>query len=456
MGQTGAQIFHTVLASHEVSTVFGYPGGAILPVFDAIHESPHFHFILSRHEQGAGHMAQGYARVSSKPGIVLVTSGPGATNVVTSMQDALMDGTPMIVFTGQVATSVLGTDAFQEADVLGITRPCTKWNVQVRRVEDLVQCMNAAFHIATTGRPGPVLVDLPKDITAGICRSENVTIEPQLLGYYGQTKVKGNRTCQENALMKAATLLNAAEKPLLYVGQGAMHAAEAIRHLAISANVPVTTSLQGLGVFDECDPLSLHMVGMHGSVYANKAMQSADVIVAIGARFDDRVTGRVCDFAPAARKAHVDGTGGIIHLEISEKQVNKIIPVTVPIIGDAQVNVTRLTELVTSKPRTAWHLLVQSWKAQYPFRYRPSTGNALMKPQRVIEELYTQTKDYSEIYLTTGVGQHQMWAAQFFRWRQPKSMITSGGLGTMGFGLPAALGAQAAAPHALVCIDTNQ
>ena len=394
-------------------------------------------------------MAQGYARASGKPGIVLVTSGPGATNTVTPLQDALMDGTPMIVFSGQVATGVLGSDAFQEADILGITRPCTKYNVQVRRVEDMAKCIAEAFHIATTGRPGPVLVDLPKDITAGICRGE-VQTTPQLLGYYGATKVRGNRVCQESALDQAAALLNVAEKPILYVGQGGMGAKETLKKFACNANIPVTTSLQGMGAFDERDPLSLHMLGMHGSVYANKAMQTADVIVAVGARFDDRVTGRVVDFAPEAKRASAENRGGIIHLDISQKQVGKIVTPTVAIIGDAQVNLEALTSRVESKPRTAWHRQLQAWKAAYPFRYRPPVEGGLMKPQSVIEELYTQTKDHPEVYITTGVGQHQMWAAQYYRWTQPRSMITSGGLGTMGFGLPAAIGAQAGAPNALV------
>jgi acetolactate synthase-1/2/3 large subunit len=449
IGKTGAEIFHETLADLGVDVVFGYPGGAILPVFDAIHESKHFDFILTRHEQGAGHMAQGYARATGKPGVVLVTSGPGATNTVTPLQDALMDGTPMVVFSGQVATAVLGSDAFQEADILGITRPCTKWNVQVRNVKDLARNIREAFHIATTGRPGPVLVDLPKDITAGLCKTP-VTTEPQLLGYYGETKTLGNRVNQEKNLAKAIEMINKAKKPVIYSGAGANHASEELRALARQGNIPVTTSLQGMGAFDERDPLSLHMLGMHGSVYANKAIQDADVIIAIGARFDDRVTGRVPDFAPEAKRAAAEGRGGIIHFEISGKQVGKIVTPQVAVIGDTKYNLQQILPKIESKPRSEWHKKLQGWKARYPFRYRASAPGAPMKAQRVIEELYTQTKGRDDVIISTGVGQHQMWAAQFYRWSKPNSIITSGGLGTMGFGLPAAIGAKVAKPNSLV------
>lgn len=449
IGKTGAEIFHETLGELGVDCVFGYPGGAILPVFDAIYESEHFKFILSRHEQGAGHMAQGYARATGKPGIVLVTSGPGATNTVTPLQDALMDGTPMIVFSGQVATQVLGSDAFQEADIMGITRPCTKWNVQVRNIKDLARNIREAFHIATTGRPGPVLVDLPKDITAALCRTP-VTKEPQLLGYYGAKKVDGNRINQDANIARAAEMINKAKKPVIYAGAGALHASEELRAFARAANIPVTTSLQGMGAFDERDPLSLHMLGMHGSVYANKAIQDADAIIAIGARFDDRVTGRVPDFAPEARRAGAEGRGGIIHFDIQGKQIGKIVPANVSIVGDAKYNLQQIMPKVDSKPRSEWHKKVQGWKAKYPFRYRASAPGAPMKAQRVIEELYQQTKDLDDVIITTGVGQHQMWAAQFYRWSKPNTCITSGGLGTMGFGLPSAIGAKAARPNAVV------
>ncbi|RLN75962.1 hypothetical protein BBJ28_00009588, partial [Nothophytophthora sp. Chile5] len=390
IGKTGAEIFHETLAEMGVDCVFGYPGGAILPVFDAIHESENFDFILTRHEQGAGHMAQGYARATGKPGVVLVTSGPGATNTVTPLQDALMDGTPIVVFSGQVATQVLGSDAFQEADIMGITRPCTKWNVQVRDVRDLARNIREAFHIATTGRPGPVLVDLPKDITAGLCKSPVIT-EPQLLGYYGERKIEGNRVNQDKNLETAVKLINQAKKPIIFAGAGAQHASDELRALARQANIPVTTSLQGMGAFDERDPLSLHMLGMHGSVYANKAIQESDCIITLGARFDDRVTGRVPDFAPEARRAAAEGRGGIIHFEITGKQVGKIIPADVAVLGDTKYNLQQILPKVESKPRSEWHKKLQGWKARYPFRYRPSAPNAPMKAQRVIEELYRQT-----------------------------------------------------------------
>ncbi len=449
IGKTGAEIFHETLAELGVESVFGYPGGAILPVFDAIHESKHFKFILTRHEQGAGHMAQGYARATGKPGVVLVTSGPGATNTVTPLQDALMDGTPIVVFSGQVATQVLGSDAFQEADILGITRPCTKWNVQVRNVKDLARNIREAFHIATTGRPGPVLVDLPKDITAGICKVP-VTKEPQLLGYYGANKVEGNRINQDASLKKTIELINKARKPIIYAGAGSLHASAELRALAQNANIPVTTTLQGMGVYDERDSLSLHMLGMHGSAYANKAIQDADLILAIGARFDDRATCRVPGFAPEARRAAAEGRGGIVHFDISAKQIGKIVPATVAVIGDTKYNLQQIVPHVESKPRSDWHRKLQEWKAKTPFRYRASEPGAPLKAQRVIEELYTQTKHRDDVIITTGVGQHQMWAAQFYRWSRPHSLITSGGLGTMGFGLPSAIGAKVAKPNALV------
>ena len=301
---TGAQIFHEMMREHGVETIFGYPGGAILPVFDAIHESQNFKFILTRHEQGAGHMAEGYARVTGKPGIVLVTSGPGATNTVTALQDALMDGTPIIVFAGQVATGAIGTDAFQEADMTGITRPCTKWNTLVKRVEDIPRAINTAFHIATTGRPGPVFVDLPKDVTAatlnGPCHDE-----PYLPGYH----IREAGTSSE--IERAARMINAAEKPIFYVGQGAvLSGAEGVlRECVDKANIPVTTTLQGLGAYDENEEKSLHMLGMHGSAYANWAMRDADVIIAVGARFDDRVTGKISAFAPRCETGRAGGAG---------------------------------------------------------------------------------------------------------------------------------------------------
>ncbi|MCX5661857.1 MAG: biosynthetic-type acetolactate synthase large subunit [Planctomycetota bacterium] len=440
---TGAQIFHEMMGEHGVKHIFGYPGGAILPVFDAIYESKQFNFILTRHEQGAGHMAEGYARASGKVGVVLVTSGPGATNTVTPLQDALMDGTPLIVFSGQVATSAIGTDAFQEADVTGITRPCTKWNVLVKDVRDIPRRINEAFHIATTGRPGPVLVDLPKDVTASVL-NEAVNAGVNLPGYH----VRELGTSSEIA--RAAEMINRAERPVLYVGQGVLlsGASEVLRKIAAKANIPVTTTLQGLGSFDESSPLSLHMLGMHGSAYANWAMRDADVIIAVGARFDDCVTGKISAFAPGARKAEREGRGGIIHFDIAPEQINKAVPVTIGVEGDARKNLELLLPMLEHRPREAWHKQVGEWRDKHPFRYKPDDREFHMKPQAVVEELCRQTN--GDAILTTGVGQHQMWAAQFYTFRHPRQWITSGGLGTMGYGVPSSIGAKLARPDKTV------
>ncbi len=442
-GMTGAQIFHEMMGEHGVKHIFGYPGGAILPVFDAIHKSKFFNFTLTRHEQGAGHMAEGYARASGKVGVVLVTSGPGATNTVTPLQDALMDGTPLIVFSGQVATSAIGTDAFQEADLTGITRSCTKWNVLVKDVRDLPRRINEAFHIATTGRPGPVLVDLPKDVTASVLK-EAVSADINLPGYY----VREFGTSTEIA--RAAEMINKAKRPLLYVGQGVIlsGAADLLRHAAAKANIPVVTTLQGLGAFDENNPLSLHMLGMHGAAYANWAMRDADCVIAIGARFDDRVTGKISAFAPAARLAEREGRGGFIHFDIAPEQINKAVPITIGVEGDAKKNLEALIPLLEFHDRSEWHALVNGWKAQHPFRYKDDTRVGHMKPQAVMEELCRQTN--GDAIITTGVGQHQMWAAQFYKYKEPRQFITSGGLGTMGYGVPAAIGAKLARPDKIV------
>jgi len=437
VGMTGASIFHEQMREHGVEVVFGYPGGAILPVFDAIYESKHFKFVLSRHEQGAGHMAEGYARASGKPGVVLVTSGPGATNAVTPMQDALMDGTPLVVFSGQVATAAIGTDAFQEADVTGITRPCTKWNVLVKDVRELPRRINEAFHIATTGRPGPVLVDLPKDVTASVL-NEAVREQPYLPGYH----VRELGTSSE--IERAAAMINRADRPVFYVGQGVIlsNAVAALRDAAIKASIPTTTTLQGLGAFDETHPLALHMLGMHGSAYANWAMDEADLIIAVGARFDDRVTGDRSKFARSAREAEARGEGGIIHFDIAPEQINKAIPVTLGIEGDARKNLEALLPMLEARDRADWVERISMWKSEHPFRYRDDAREGHVKPQYVIEELCRQTN--SEAILATGVGQHQMWAAQFYQFRHPRQWITSGGLGTMGYGVPASIGAQMA------------
>lgn len=437
----------------------GYPGGAILPVFDAIYNSPDFHFILPKHEQGAGHMAEGYARASGRPGVVLVTSGPGATNVVTPMADALADGVPLIVFTGQVRTTALGSDAFQEADVLGISRGCTKWNVMVRSVAELPRRIDEAFAIATSGRPGPVLVDLPSDVTASVLRRA-IPMQSSLPSTLGGTAGRDDKYL-DAALQRAAKMINNSKRPVIYAGHGVVcseNGPALLKALADKSSIPVTTSLHGLGAFDELDDKALHMLGMHGAGYANMAVQNADVIIALGGRFDERAICNVARFAPAAHAAEKRGEGGIIHFEIMPKNINKVVQATEAIEGDVGTNLTRLLPHITSKSMTdrqAWHEQIRAWKAKWPFSDYDKTDTGLVKPQALIETLSRLTAHRKDnTYITTGVGQHQMWAAQHFRWRHPRSMISSGGLGTMGFGLPAAIGAQAAHPSALV-IDVD-
>lgn len=473
VGLSGGEIFHEMMLRQGVkhicmSTVnpiaisilnrkVGYPGGAILPVFDAIYNSKHFDFILPRHEQGAGHMAEGYARASGQPGVVLVTSGPGATNVITPMQDALSDGTPLVVFCGQVPTSAIGTDAFQEADVIGISRACTKWNVMVKNVAEMPKRIKEAFEIATSGRPGPVLVDLPKDVQAAILRHPIPTAST--LPSHSSAATLAARDISkrrlEGAIKRVAGLINIAKKPVLYVGQGLLAVPEGpllLKELADRASIPVTTTLQGLGGFDELDEKSLHMLGMHGSPYANMAMQEADLIIALGARFDDRVTGNVAKFAPQAKVAASENRGGIVHFEIMPKNINKVVQATEAVEGDVATNLAILLPHVLPKPsRPEWFNQIKDWKTRFPFNYERETADGLIKPQSLIEKLSIMTQDMKErTIITTGVGQHQMWAAQHFRWRHPRTMITSGGLGTMGYGLPAAIGAKVARPDALV------
>ncbi|OAV95832.1 acetolactate synthase, large subunit, biosynthetic type [Puccinia triticina 1-1 BBBD Race 1] len=478
IGMSGGQIFHEMMLRHNVKHVFGYPGGAILPVFDAIHNSKHFDFILPRHEQGAGHMAEGYARVSGKPGVVLVTSGPGATNTITPLQDAYSDGTPLIVFTGQVATSAIGSDAFQEADVIGISRSCTKWNVMVKDVSDLPRRINEAFKIATSGRPGPVLVDLPKDMTAGILRTPIPLkyTQPDLIDRVLPSNPLRSRPWSSPAdstpnsksapfetreLRQAADMIINAKRPVIYAGQGILSSDEGpklLRQLADQWNIPVTTTLMGMGAFDEEDPKSLHMLGMHGSAYANLAMQDADVLIALGARFDDRVTGKVNTFAPHALAAAQQGRGGIIHFEIQPKNINKVVQATCSVEGDVVQSLTHLLNILparTSPPeRTEWRATIQGWKEKYPFVYESSGKSEAIKPQEVIEALNDWSKAVpgrkDNLVISTGVGQHQMWAAQHYRWTAPRSIVTSGGLGTMGYGLPAAIGAKVARPDKFV------
>lgn len=455
IGLTGGEIFHEMMLRHKVDTVFGYAGGAILPVFDAIYNSDKFKFVLPRHEQGAGHMAEGYARATGKAGVVLVTSGPGATNVITPMQDALMDGVPLVVFTGQVPTTSIGTDSFQEADVIGISRPCTKWNVMVKNVAELPKRINEAFEIATSGRPGPVLVDLPKDVTASILR-EAIPIQTTLpSNALSQITKRFTTRFTTEAIERSADLLNKAKKPILYVGAGILNSKrgpELLKQLADKAVIPVTTTIQGLGAYDQRDEKSLDFLGMHGNAAANTAIQNADLIIALGARFDDRVTCNVSKFAPAARLAAQQGKGGIVHFEISPKNINKVVEATEAIEGDVTRNLDAFLPLVKEvKERKEWMSQIKQWKEQYPYNYTKETPGSKIKPQTLIQEIARQSETYDkEVIVTTGVGQHQMWAAQHFTWTKPRTFITSGGLGTMGYGLPAAIGAQIGKPDAIV------
>lgn len=405
-------------------------------------------------------MAEGYARASGKPGVVLVTSGPGATNVITPIQDAFSDGTPMVVFCGQVVTNAIGSDAFQEADVVGISRACTKWNVMVKNVAELPRRIKEAFEIATSGRPGPVLVDLPKDITAGILRKA-IPMASTLPAHPSQASRAAAELSKKHlthTIERVAKLLNGAKKPIIYAGQGVISLPEGpklLKELADKSSIPVTTTLLGLGGFDELDEKSLHMLGMHGSAYANLAMQEADLIIALGARFDDRVTGNVRKFAPQAKAAAAEGRGGIVHFEVMPKNINKVVQATEAVEGDVVANLAELVPLVESRSmedRKEWFDQIRFWKQKFPLSaYERGERSGLIKPQTLIEELSNLTAQRKEdTIIATGVGQHQMWTAQHFRWRHPRTLITSGGLGTMGYGLPAAIGAKVARPDALV------
>jgi len=430
---TGARLLHDALVEEGVEIAFGYPGGAILPTFDAFYETP-IRFILTRHEQGAGHMADGYARATGRVGVVIVTSGPGATNLVTALATANMDSVPLVAITGQVATAAIGNDAFQEADVTGVTRPVTKHNVLVKSVEDLPRTIKEAFHIARTGRPGAVLVDLPKDIQVKTMPVPD-SVEIELPGY--KPRIKGN----PRQIRLAAEAINASQRPVLYVGGGVITAGacERLRELARKGNIPVTTTLLGLGAFDEVDDerLALHMLGMHGSAYANYSVQNSDLLIAVGARFDDRVTGKLDTFAPHAT---------IIHIDIDPSSISKNVDVDIPVVGDAKAILDEMLPLIEFRERAAWFEQIAQWKRRYPFSYDRNASN--IKPQYVIEQIREATG--SRAIIATGVGQHQMWAAQFYRWRFPRQMITSGGLGTMGFGFPAAIGAAFGRPDRTV------
>jgi len=430
IGKKGAEIFHEVLLEQGVEAMFGFPGGQALPLFDALYQTP-IKFFLTRHEQGATHMADGYARVTGKPGVVLVTSGPGATNIVTGLANAYMDSIPMVAITGQVKTALIGNDAFQEADMTGITRPITKHNFMVKRVEDLGRIMREAFHIATTGRPGPVLIDLPSDVQLTPIDTEpNLDVnlpgyKPRTVGHIRQIKM-------------AAEAINASSRPVLYVGGGVIGsgAADALRAVAAKGKLPVTTTLMALGAFDESDGLALQMLGMHGAAAANYAVQECDCLIAVGARFDDRVTGNTATFAPKAK---------IVHIDIDPCSISKNVRVDIPVVGDAKDILSRMIEFIEPRDRSPWLEQVAAWKKKYAFRYE-AKGN--IKPQEVIATLGEMT--HHDAIVATGVGQHQMWACQYYGWRTPRQMVSSGGLGTMGFGCPAAIGAQVGRPDKTV------
>ena len=414
-----------------VKTIFGLPGGAVLDIFSRLYHAP-FEFILVRHEQGATHMADGYARATGKVGCCLATSGPGATNTVTGLANANMDSIPIVCITGQVTSTMIGNDAFQEADITGITRPVTKHNYLVRNVDELPRIIAEAFYIASTGRPGPVLIDIPKDVQQA--KTEEVTPDKVSIRSYNPT-TEGH----PKQISRLAEAINKAYKPLLYVGGGAIlsNASEELTALARKGKLPVTTTLLGLGAFPETDPLALRMLGMHGSVTANYATHHCDLLVSIGARFDDRVTGKIAEFAPHAKIAHID---------IDPTAISKSVPADIPVVGDVQKVLKVLIPLVESKECTEWLKQIQEWKKKNPFAYEQQ-GTKLM-PQYVIEQIYALTK--GDAIIVTEVGQHQMWAAQYYKYTQPRTFISSGGLGTMGFGLPAAIGAQFGCPAKMV------
>ncbi len=439
---TGAEIILTALADQGVAHVFGYPGGAVLPIYDEIFQQEHVRHILVRHEQGATHAAEGYARSTGKAGVVLVTSGPGATNAVTGLTDALMDSIPMVCITGQVPTHLIGNDAFQECDTVGITRPCTKHNYLVKDVNDLARIMHEAFYVATSGRPGPVVVDVPKDVqfaTGTYVGPQNIvhkTYKPTVAG-------------TPERIAQAVELLATAKRPIIYSGGGVINsgpqASKLLRELVAMTGYPITSTLMGLGAFPASGKEWVGMLGMHGTYEANMAMHDCDVMLCVGARFDDRITGRTDAFSPDSKKIHID---------IDPSSINKIIPVDVPIVGDcANVLGDIIAGLKARGQEQNWDALqgwwrqIGRWRRVECLKYKANSD--VIMPQYAIERLYELTKD-RETYITTEVGQHQMWAAQFYRFEEPNKWMTSGGLGTMGYGLPAAAGVQVAHPDALV------
>jgi acetolactate synthase-1/2/3 large subunit len=439
---TGAEIILKALADQGVEHIFGYPGGAVLPIYDEIFQQEKVKHILVRHEQGAAHAAEGYARSTGKCGVLLVTSGPGATNAVTGLTDALMDSVPLLCITGQVPTHLVGSDAFQECDTVGITRPCTKHNYLVKDVNDLARVMHEAFYVATHGRPGPVVVDIPKDVQfargkyVGPANIQHKTYRP---------RVKGDLAL----IREAVELMAHAKRPVFYTGGGVINsgpkAAHLLREIVKLTGFPITSTLMGLGAFPASDPQWLGMLGMHGTYEANLVMHDCDVMINIGARFDDRITGRIDQFSPGSRRIHVD---------IDPASINKTVRVDVPIIGDCAHVLEDMIRVWKNRQPTvdkaalrSWWDQIKKWQARDCLRYRHNKD--VIMPQYAIERLYALTKD-KDTYITTEVGQHQMWAAQFYRFEEPNRWMTSGGLGTMGYGLPATIGVQIAHPDSLV------
>ncbi|EMG38861.1 acetolactate synthase, large subunit [Desulfocurvibacter africanus PCS] len=441
MELSGAQILLECLRLEGVEVVFGFPGGAVIDIYDQLPNYP-FKHVLVRHEQGAIHAADGYARATGKVGVCLATSGPGATNTVTGIATAYMDSIPVVIITGQVPTPLIGNDAFQEVDIVGITRPCTKHNYLVKSVDDLALTLRRAFYLAKTGRPGPVLVDIPKDVQQQITSFVFPKAEQIKMRSY-QPNLKPN----VKQLRKVLELLKSSKKPLIYAGGGVISsdASEDLTWLARTFNVPVTATLMGLGAFPAADPLWLGMLGMHGTYAANMAVNNADLLLAIGARFDDRVTGKVSTFAPNAT---------IVHVDIDPTSIRKNVNVHVPVVADCKTALSELRQEMEAKPEefTAsddhrdWVETVRAWAVEHPLRYNRENG--IIKPQAVVEAIYELTK--GEAIICTEVGQNQMWAAQFYGFQKPRTCISSGGLGTMGFGFPAAIGAQMAFPDKLV------
>ncbi len=428
----GAEIIIEALLEEGVEVIFGYPGGAVIPLYDVLYEHKEIKHILTRHEQAAAHAADGYARATGKTGVCIATSGPGATNLVTGIATAYMDSVPLVAVTGQVPTHMIGNDAFQEANITGITYSVTKHNYLVKNINNLPRILKEAFYIANTGRKGPVLIDLPKDIL----------VEETEVHYPKEIKIRSynpNYKGNFRQIERAAKLINESEKPVIYAGGGDISsgASKELVQFAWKAHIPVTTTLMGLGAFPENDSLSLKMLGMHGTYYANYAISESDLIIAIGARFDDRITGKISEFAPEAK---------IIHIDIDPTTIGKNVRVDIPIVGDAKDVLSNLIPIVKdNKDRSAWHKRIKEWKEKYPLKYEK---NGSLKPQFVVEKIYEATK--GKAIIATEVGQNQMWAAQFYTYTEPRTFISSGGLGTMGYGFPASIGAQIGCPDKVV------